>query len=107
MQNKIDHLRTLPVPAQSLFIGGAWQAARSGATMDVISPIDGKVLTTIADAGADDVDLAVSAARAAFEKAYLEAGLRASGGNMAEAARRAGLDRSHHFRLLKRHGVKP
>ena len=37
MQDKIDHLRTLPVPAQSLFIGGAWQAANSGATMDVIS----------------------------------------------------------------------
>ncbi|UVC08009.1 aldehyde dehydrogenase [Rhizobium sp. TH2] len=68
MQDKIDHLRTLPIPAQSLFIGGAWQASRNGATMEVISPIDGTVLTTIADAGADDVDLAVAAARAAFEK---------------------------------------
>jgi gamma-glutamyl-gamma-aminobutyraldehyde dehydrogenase len=68
MQDKIDHLRALPVPAQSLFIGGGWHAARSGETMQVISPIDGTILTTIADAGADDVDLAVAAARAAFEK---------------------------------------
>jgi gamma-glutamyl-gamma-aminobutyraldehyde dehydrogenase len=68
MQDKIDHLRTLPVPAQSLFIAGAWQPAKSGATLEVVSPIDGKILTTIADAGADDVDFAVRAARAAYEK---------------------------------------
>ncbi len=36
--------------------------------MDVISPIDGKKLTTISDASAQDVDLAVKAARTAFEK---------------------------------------
>ena len=68
MQDKIDHLRALPVPPQSLFIGGRWQAALAGAVMDVISPIDGSVLTTIADSGAQDVDRAVAAARAAFEK---------------------------------------
>lgn len=68
MQDRIDELRKLAVAPQSLFIGGAWQAAGSGATMDVISPIDGSHLTTIADAGAGDVDFAVTAARAAFEK---------------------------------------
>ena len=68
MQDKIDQLRDMPVSAQSLFIDGRWQAARSGAAMDVVSPIDGRALTTIADAGAEDVDLAVAAARAAFEK---------------------------------------
>ena len=68
MQDKIDHLRALAVPAQSLFIGGGWHAARSGETMEVISPIDGTILTTIADAGKEDVDLAVAAARAVFEK---------------------------------------
>jgi 4-(gamma-glutamylamino)butanal dehydrogenase len=68
MQDKIDHLRTLPVPPQALFISGRWQTAASGATMDVVSPIDGSRLTTIADAGAADVDLAVAAARAAFDK---------------------------------------
>lgn len=68
MQDKIEQLRTVDVAPQSLFIGGNWQAAMGGATMDVISPIDGRKLTTIADAGAEDVDLAVKAARAAFDK---------------------------------------
>ena len=68
MQDKIDQLRTQPVPPQSLFIDGAWRLAVSGAAMDVISPIDGTKLTTIADAGAEDVDQAVKAARRAFEK---------------------------------------
>jgi gamma-glutamyl-gamma-aminobutyraldehyde dehydrogenase len=36
--------------------------------MDVNSPIDGSLLTTIADASAADVDLAVRAARTVFEK---------------------------------------
>jgi len=68
MQDKIDQLRMQAIAPQSLFIGGAWRAPSGGAAMDVISPIDGSVLTTIADAGADDVDLAVKAARAAFDK---------------------------------------
>lgn len=68
MQDKIDHLRTLPVSPQALFISGRWQPAARGATMAVISPIDGSRLTTIADAGAEDVDLAVKAARASFER---------------------------------------
>ncbi|HWT56915.1 MAG TPA: aldehyde dehydrogenase family protein, partial [Rhizobium sp.] len=68
MQDKIDHLRTLPVPSQSLFIDGAWRPAVNGGAMDVISPIDGVRLTTIADAGAEDVDQAVKAAQRAFEK---------------------------------------
>lgn len=68
MQDKIDQLRTRAIAPQSLFIGGAWRAPSSGAAMDVISPIDGSLLTTIADAGTEDVDLAVKAARAAFEK---------------------------------------
>ncbi|MEK1928683.1 MAG: aldehyde dehydrogenase family protein, partial [Pararhizobium sp.] len=68
MQNKIDQLRAVDVLPQSLFIGGKWREPLSGAVMDVISPIDGKKLTTIGDAGAEDVDLAVKAARTAFEK---------------------------------------
>jgi 4-(gamma-glutamylamino)butanal dehydrogenase len=68
MQDKINQLRALPVAPQGLFIGGAWREPVSGATLDVISPIDGAKLTTLADANAEDVDLAVKAARAAFEK---------------------------------------
>ncbi|PDT00656.1 aldehyde dehydrogenase [Rhizobium chutanense] len=68
MQDKIDQLRTLSVSPQALFIDGAWRPPVDGAAMDVISPIDGSRLTTIADAGAEDVDRAVVAARRAFEK---------------------------------------
>jgi DNA-binding NtrC family response regulator len=48
----------------------------------------------------------LSAARAAFEKAYLGESLKQARGNMAEGARRAGLDRSHYFRLVRRHGLE-
>lgn len=66
MQDKIDQLRRNQVPPQKLFIGGTWREATSGGTLDVVSPIDGTRLTTMADAGGDDVDAAVRAARAAF-----------------------------------------
>ncbi|KRB55150.1 aldehyde dehydrogenase [Rhizobium sp. Root708] len=68
MQEKIDQLRSQTVAPQALFIGGAWQAAEGAATLDVISPIDGQRLTTIADAGPRDIDRAVQAARTAFEE---------------------------------------
>ncbi len=67
-QATIDTLRHKPVAAQRLFIGGDFADSRDGATLPVISPIDGTMLTSIADAGAHDVDRAVAAARAAFEK---------------------------------------
>ena len=65
-QSQIDAQRALPVAAGRLLIGGAWKDASDGSVMESISPIDGSVLTTLADATAADVDAAVSAARAAF-----------------------------------------
>lgn len=67
MQDKIETLRNLAVARQSLFIDGAWREAHDGGELDVISPLNGARLTTIADAGAADVDRAVRSARAAFE----------------------------------------
>ncbi|WP_334135321.1 aldehyde dehydrogenase [Tepidimonas sp.] len=49
------------------FIGGQRVPARSGAVFDCISPVDGRVLTTVARCDAADIDAAVAAARAAFE----------------------------------------
>ncbi|MFX1674360.1 aldehyde dehydrogenase [Paraburkholderia sp. A2WS-5] len=49
------------------FIDGAVRDAYSGRTFDCVSPIDGRVLTSVADCGAADVDAAVAAARRAFE----------------------------------------
>ena len=67
-QEKINELRQQVIPPQQLFINGQWQPANSGATIDIISPIDGKLITTAADAGVDDVDQAVAAARKVFDE---------------------------------------
>lgn len=56
---------TLPDPLN--LIGGRWVPAASGRRMDVHSPIDGEVFTTIACSGPEDIDAAVAAARAAFD----------------------------------------
>ena len=66
-QTRIDQLRTAPVSPGQHIIDGKTVASASGATMDVVSPIDGTVLTQIAAGGAEDIDRAVRAARAAFE----------------------------------------
>ncbi len=66
-QAAIDKLRAVPVPPQKLFIDGAWSDPASGAALDVISPIDGTKLTTLADADATDIDRAVRAARKSYE----------------------------------------
>ncbi|THD83739.1 aldehyde dehydrogenase family protein [Aliigemmobacter aestuarii] len=66
LQTRIDTLARAPVPPGRLQIGGR-HVAGEGGEAEVISPIDGRVLTTIATAGAADVDRAVAAARAAFE----------------------------------------
>lgn len=68
MQEKIEAFRNLAVAPQALFINGIRQDPADGAVLDVVSPIDGRRLTTIADAGPEDVDRAVKAARAAFER---------------------------------------
>ena len=49
------------------FIDGKYVPARSGKTFDCVSPIDGAVLTQVAECDAADVDIAVAAARKAFE----------------------------------------
>ena len=68
LQEQIDAIRYGRVPPRDLFVGGEWVSACEGRRLDVISPIDGGVLTTIADAEPADIDRAVAAARSAFEK---------------------------------------
>ena len=57
---------TLGRPFQ-LLINGVWQDAQSGETLDVINPADGRVIAAIPAGGKIDVDLAVAAARRAFD----------------------------------------
>lgn len=50
-----------------MLIGGQWVDALSGKTFDSVNPATGKVIAQLAEGGAEDVDLAVAAARIAFE----------------------------------------
>ncbi|MCK9899884.1 aldehyde dehydrogenase family protein [Frankia sp. Cpl3] len=52
---------------KKLLIGGAWVDAVSGRTFPSINPSTGRVIAELAEGGAEDADLAVAAARAAFE----------------------------------------
>ena len=55
-----------PAPGR-LLIDGQWADARSGKTFATINPADESVITHVAEAGPDDVDAAVAAARKALE----------------------------------------
>lgn len=49
------------------FIDGVYANAKFGETFDCLSPVDGRFLANVACTGSEDVDLAVAAARRAFE----------------------------------------
>ncbi|HEY0182582.1 MAG TPA: aldehyde dehydrogenase family protein [Rhodopila sp.] len=50
-----------------LLIDGQWVDARSGRTFAVYDPSNGQQIAQVAEGGAEDIDLAVKAARRAFE----------------------------------------
>ena len=52
---------------KQLFINNQWQSAASGNTMEVVNPATEATIATVASAGADDVNAAVAAARAALD----------------------------------------
>lgn len=54
------------LPSQS-FINGEYRSAKSGKTIPTINPATGKVLTEVAACDAEDINEAVSKARAAFD----------------------------------------
>jgi acyl-CoA reductase-like NAD-dependent aldehyde dehydrogenase len=58
---------SLEVKPGKLFIDGRWVDAVSGKTFETINPATGRALTPIAEGDKEDIDLAVRAARRAFE----------------------------------------
>ncbi|MFJ8630537.1 aldehyde dehydrogenase family protein [Streptomyces sp. NPDC093568] len=60
-------MTTFEIEPGRLFVGGRWREAADGARTEVVDPSRGTVVTTVADAGAADVDDAVRAAREAFD----------------------------------------
>ncbi len=63
-----EHLRI--AERHELFIDGKWTAPKSGKYFDTINPATEQVLSQVAEAGAEDVDLAVQAARRAYDKVW-------------------------------------
>ena len=66
-QSAIDALRAAPVAAVEHLIDGRACPASDGRVMEVLSPIDGQPLTTMARGTEQDMEAAIAAARAAFE----------------------------------------
>lgn len=58
--------RSLTQIQNKLFIGGRFVPALDGATIDVLNPHDNSLITKVAEAKAEDVDMAVDAAEKAF-----------------------------------------
>ena len=65
VQQRASHLTLLG----QAFIDGRFVDAQGGETFDNISPRDGRVLNQVVSCQAADVDLAVKAARRAFDSA--------------------------------------
>jgi phenylacetaldehyde dehydrogenase len=53
--------------SRKALIGGKWQSAQSGKTFEVYNPSTEEVIARVADCDGNDVDLAVAAARKAFD----------------------------------------
>ena len=66
-QAEIDRLRQDSIAPQKMLIDGVLRASQSEEAMDVISPIDGRVFTSIARGTRADADEAVAAARRSYE----------------------------------------
>ena len=66
-QEDLDMLRAMPVAAPAMIINGKSVMAETGATLDVVSPIDGALLTQIPNASEADVTIAVTSARRSFD----------------------------------------
>jgi betaine-aldehyde dehydrogenase len=55
------------VTASTLFINGSWEPAASGAVRQIHNPADGELAATVSEAGREDAERAIAAARSAFD----------------------------------------
>ncbi len=58
---------------KQMLIDGKWQDAQSGKKFETHNPATGELLATVAEGDAEDIDLAVAAARRAFEGPWSKA----------------------------------
>lgn len=67
MTDILDTTRAFLDAPKHMYIDGVWRDSASGATLDVINPADGTLLARVPNADEADIDLAVQAARRAFD----------------------------------------
>src|SRR5438132_14157338 len=67
VEKKSRTVKPPKVKDQPLFIGGKWLDSVSGKTFATINPATGQTICQVAEGDKADVDLAVKAARRAFE----------------------------------------
>ena len=77
-----------------MFIGGKWVDSASGKTFATINPATGEVICQVAEGDKADIDLAVKAARKAFEAGPWPKMNAAERGRLLQQARRP--DRGEH-----------
>ncbi|TMA98805.1 MAG: aldehyde dehydrogenase family protein, partial [Deltaproteobacteria bacterium] len=65
LQSEVE--RFVSAPVRRMLIDGKWVEAASGKTFETPNPATGEVLARVAEAGPEDVDRAVRAARRAFD----------------------------------------
>jgi aldehyde dehydrogenase (NAD+) len=98
---------TTAIDHKKLLINNEWRDAAGGGTMDVINPATEEVIATVAAAGKEDVDAAVSAARAAFEGPWGRMSARERGRLLSKLADRV-MERADELAALEtRHNGKP
>ena len=64
----------VPIRFTKLFINGQWVDGVKGKQLDVINPHTGDKIASVSEADAEDVDIAVKAARAAYNGAWSKIG---------------------------------
>jgi len=89
------------LPQQKMLIGGAWEAAGDGRTIDVEDPATGQVFASVPAGGEADVDRAVTQARAAFESAAWSRMRPLDRGRIIEAIARKIEDNAQELALLE------
>ncbi|MGW2562909.1 aldehyde dehydrogenase family protein [Streptomyces sp. NPDC001514] len=52
----------------TIHVGGEWRESASGATREILDPVDATAFAVVAEGGAEDVDAAVAAACRAFDR---------------------------------------
>jgi aldehyde dehydrogenase (NAD+) len=69
-QPKTTSLPNFPITLNKLYINGEWRDSHSGKTFPAIDPTTEAEIAQLAEGTVEDVELAVNAAKSAFEGAW-------------------------------------